>query len=129
MRPLGPFRMADGHERLLQQLLQIRLPDVDDVVDVRRAAEHRMVAFAACRARRPQRSLWAILEDAIVEILSKQSKLPELVRDVLADVRDDAVRTHDDFFTLFAVFVPGFGIRDSGFVEILLNRHYPTTCQ
>ena len=38
MRSLRAFRMAHGDQRLLQQLLQIGLPNVDDVVDVRRAA-------------------------------------------------------------------------------------------
>ena len=53
MRPLGALGMADGDQRLLQQLLQVRLPDVDDVVDVGRAAERRMVVLAVGRCTSP----------------------------------------------------------------------------
>src|SRR5258705_13254474 len=127
MRALRPFRVADRNERLLQQLLQIRLPDVDDVVDVRGAAEHRVLTLAAGRARRPERSLRPLLKYPVMEILSKKPELPELVRDVLADIRHDAIRPDDDLLAFFFVGVrPGFGIRDPGFgVEILLNGHDP----
>ena len=49
MRAVGALRVAHGNQRLLQQLLQIRLPHVDDVVDVRRAAEERMIVLALDR--------------------------------------------------------------------------------
>ena len=53
VRPLRAFRMAHGDERLLQQLLEIRLPDVDHVVDVRGAAIRRMVGCAIGARRGP----------------------------------------------------------------------------
>ena len=43
MRPLGAFGMPHVDQRLLQQLLEVRLPHVDHVVDVGRAAERRMI--------------------------------------------------------------------------------------
>ena len=115
MRSLRAFRMADRDERLLQQLLQIRLPHVDDVVDVRGAAEQRVVAFAAGRARRPERSVRPRREHAIVEILPEQPELPELVGDVLADVGDDAVRSDDDLLALFSSSSSELGSWDLGF--------------
>src|SRR5437016_3469056 len=96
--------MADVNQRLLEQLLQVRLPDVDDVVDVRSAAEIRMIALAAFGARRPQRSRRQRLlaEDVVVKVLAEQPELPELIRDVLANVGDDAVGPDDDLFALLA---------------------------
>src|SRR4051812_45013740 len=99
MRTLRALGMPDGDERLLQQLLQVRLADVDDVVDVRGAAKLRMPALAAIRARRPQRPSRQrlVAEHAIVKVLPEETELPELIRDVLADVGDDAIRADDDF--------------------------------
>jgi hypothetical protein len=79
VRPLGAFRIPDGDERLLQQLLEVRLADVDHVVDVRRAAEGRMRGGALRAARGPQRTARAIDERPVVKVAPEQPQLPELV--------------------------------------------------
>ena len=103
-RPLGLLGVAERPQRLLQQLLQIRLPDVDDVVGRRRAAERRMRRVAGRFGRRPQHAaIRTRAELAVVEIAAEQPELPELVRDVLADVGDGAVRSDDDLLALFVL--------------------------
>src|ERR1051325_10609776 len=104
MRTFGALRVTDRNQRLLQQLLQVRLPDVDDVIHIRGPTEERMAALPATRTRCPQRPLRAALEYAVLKILAEQSKLPELIGDVLPDVGNDAIRADDDFFPIFFVF-------------------------
>ena len=53
VRALGALGMADVDQRLLQQLLQVRLPHVDHVVDVGGAAKQRMVARAVADSSSP----------------------------------------------------------------------------
>src|SRR5262245_54159487 len=103
MRSLRPFRVTDSNQRLLEQLLKIRLPNVNDVVDVRRATVRRVVGHAVRAARRPEWTLRPLGEHAILKVAAEQSEFPELIRDVLADIGDDAVRANDDFLTLFLV--------------------------
>src|SRR5688572_10366520 len=103
MRPLGTFGLTDGDERLFQQLLQVRLPDVDDVVNVGGPSKQRVIVAAARGARRPQRSMWSVREHAVMEVPPEQTELPELVGNVLPDVCDDAVGTDDDFFALLVL--------------------------
>ena len=48
------------------------------------------------RGRRPQRARIRLRrEEAVAEVETKQPELPELIREILADVGDDAVRTDD----------------------------------
>ena len=42
----------------------------------------------------------AVVEDPVVKVTAQQSEFPELVRDVLADIGDRAVRADDDLFAL-----------------------------
>ena len=98
-RSLGLPRVAHRRERLLQQLLQVRLADVDDVVGRAGAAEGRMrrrvvrgLPTSSPRAAGRRRA-W---QRAGNEVPAEQAELPELVRDVFADVGDGAVRAHDD---------------------------------
>ena len=100
-----PAREADRRKRLLQQLLQIRLPRVDDVVDGRGAPERRRAARAAAGIDVVAHSgrHRGALEDAVVEVPAEQAELPELIRDVLADVGDRAVGSHDHFLARLRV--------------------------
>ena len=100
VRPFRGLGMAGGHERLLQQLLKMRLPDIDDVVDVGSAAERRMVVFAVSGAGGPERAVRPICKHAVVKVAAEQTELPELIGDVLADICHDAVGSHDDFLAL-----------------------------
>src|SRR5574342_120829 len=105
MRALGALRMSNGDERLLEQLLQIGLPHVDDVVDVRRAAEWRMLAHPVLTDRGPERSVSTIRKHPVLEVAPEQPELPELIRDVLADIGDHAIRTDDDLLPLVTFLV------------------------
>ena len=96
---LGLLRMAKRVERLLEQRLQIHLPRVDDVERPFAASERWRARVAFGRRRRPQRPAVRLRrESAVLEIAAEETELPELVRDVLADVGHDAVRPHDHFF-------------------------------
>src|SRR5512147_1827747 len=104
MRTLGTFRMADSNQRLLQQLLQVGLTNVDDVVDIGGAAEERVLALAAGGRGGPQGRLSAGIDEyAVMKVTTEEAKLPELIRDVLPDIGDDAVRSDDDLLTLLVV--------------------------
>ncbi len=68
MRSVRGLRMTNGQERLLQQLLQVGLPDIDDVVDIRGAAERRVIGSAVRIACGPQRSLRPRLEEELAAL-------------------------------------------------------------
>ena len=106
-RPLGLFGVAERPQRLLQQLLQIRLPYVDDVVGRRRAAERRMRCVSGVSdVDHNTLPFGRDAELAVMEIAPEQPELPELVRDVLADVGDGAVRPDDHFLALVTFAIP-----------------------
>src|SRR5262249_25595040 len=123
MRAFCAFRVADRDQRLLQQFLEVRLSNVDHVVNVRRPTEGGMAAFPTGRARCPQRSLRSLTEDPVVEVSAEQPELPELIRDVFPDVSHDAVRPDDDLFALVLVLRVRW-LRVA--VKVLLNGHDPT---
>ena len=107
-RVLGLARVAERAERLAEQRLQVHLPRVDHVVDPRRVAEggrvtRRRSPTSSTRATRPPA---CVGEAAIQEVAAEQAELPELVGDVFADVGDDAVRSHDDFFSRISTLRP-----------------------
>ena len=93
-----------------------------------------MIPFTVRVRGRPQRPSRPAREHAVVEILPEQPQLPELVGDVLADVGDRAVRSHDDLLALF-VCVPRFIILARvaavalGGLARVLNRHHPAACE
>src|SRR5437773_12302013 len=98
-RILGLVRVPEGAERLAEQGLKIHLPRVDDVVNPRWAAEgrsRRIGVFRRCGPERPAVRLRA--KSAVAEVAPEQAEFPELVRDVLADIRHDAVRSDDNLF-------------------------------
>src|SRR5262245_2967818 len=136
MGALGSLRMSNSNQRLLEQLLKIRLSDVDDVVDVCRSAVAWMIRETILAARRPQRTVGAFREDAVLEITAEQPELPELIRDVFADVGDDTVGPDDDLLTLLGVlFVPRCRLADrqlgvgswgvGSCFQLFLYRHHP----
>src|SRR5207344_126027 len=65
----------------------------------------------------PQLPAVSLFRKAVIpEITPQQAELPELVGDVFADVRDDAVRPDDDLFARFGIrviFRPGTGFFDA----------------
>src|SRR5262249_13827460 len=90
--------VSELRERLLEELLKIRLTGIDDVADGRRAAERRGACLRnrRIRCRGPERLLAIVaLEHVILEVLAEEAKLPELIGHVLADVGDGAIRAHD----------------------------------
>src|SRR5687767_9339449 len=105
MRTLSRFGMSGRDERLLQELLQIRLAHIDHVIDVRGAPKVRVIVVAARRTGGPQRAVRPRRELPILEVTAEQAQLPELIRDVLADVGHDSVRANDYFFPLLLRFL------------------------
>src|SRR4029453_6193664 len=75
------------------------------VIHVRGPAIVRMVRDAVRAARRPERTIDALGEDAIVKIATEQPQLPELVCDVLTDVGDNPVGANDHLLPFFRVLV------------------------
>src|SRR5262245_33958984 len=113
VRPLRSLGMAGGHERLLQQLLKVRLSDINDVVRVGSAAGRWMVVFAVSGAGGPERTVRPVCKYAVVKVAAEQAEFPELIGDVFADIRHDAIGSHDDFFTfrrVIFVFETGRGV-------------------
>src|SRR5260221_13033440 len=92
--------MPELPQPFLYDLLQIRLSNVDDVHHAIRTAEPRRVGRGpgGIARRLPQRvGCWkAPVEERPVE----QPELPELVGDVLAGVRNRAVRAAEDLVRL-----------------------------
>ena len=88
--------VAQQPQRLDHRVLRIALPRVDDVVDRRHAAEVRMVGLAVLGRDPHLVAVGIAVEAAIAEVASQQPELPEVIRDVLADVADRAVGAHDD---------------------------------
>src|SRR4029453_4757632 len=63
-----------------------------------------MLRFAVYRRRGPQnRAVGTRDERPVVEVAAEQPELPELVRDVLADVGDGSIGADDHFFAIFVV--------------------------
>ena len=114
----GLLRIAQRLQSCHHYVLQIRLPDVDDIVNARAVAKRRGRAAGGRRiGRDPQLAAIGIAhERAIVEILAQQAEFPELIGDVLADISDRAVGTHDHL----AVFRTGIARERRG-------GHHPTS--
>src|SRR4051812_23587213 len=109
-------RMAERAERLAQERLQVHLARVDHVVDAPRVSERRRsrialtgrgrpqlasvrgVGFGSVRSRRTRR-----VEPAIAKVEAEETELPELVRQILADVGDDPVRADDHLLARLVV--------------------------
>src|SRR4029453_16258884 len=95
-------RMSEGPERLTEKRLQIHLSRIDHVVDARGAPEWGSVLLTIRGRRRPQHVTIGLSgEPAISKIAAEQAELPELIRNVFADVGDNAVGAHDHLFARF----------------------------
>jgi hypothetical protein len=62
--------------------------------------------------------IWMLVETVVVKIAVEQSELPEMQRDVLADIGDRAGGTHDNFGfgffrRLLSLFSSGSGVRSA----------------
>src|SRR5439155_10669669 len=89
--------MAERPQRLAEKRLQVHLTRIDDVVYAFRASERRRDRVAVARRRRPQwPSIGLPHGKTITEVTPEQPELPELIREILADIRDDAVGPYDD---------------------------------
>ena len=93
-RMLHLIFVSQAEESLTNDVLEIRLADVDDVIHGLPVTERRMNRFSGSRRRDPDVS--PAIQMTVVEVLIEESELPELVRDVLADVRDGSVGSDDD---------------------------------
>src|SRR5215469_13400177 len=117
--------MTERLQRLFEQRLQIHLPRVDDVVDAPGVSERRGARIRLVRRRRPE---WLAVplrrETSIAEVLAEQSELPELVRDVFADVGDDAIRSNDYLLALDDILDDIFEIIITA-AFVFFNRHHP----
>ena len=111
-RAVGPLGEAGAPDRLLDDLLRVRLPHVDDVDDARRRSPNRpsrrRVGPLGVVAR-PVEGRHAVGGDElrvaerrdvrghlVLEVDPEDAELPELVGDVLAGVGDGAVRADED---------------------------------
>src|SRR5690349_1886023 len=99
--------MSQRSERLREQRLQIHLPRVDHVVDAGGSAEcGYAVRLARIGRRCPQLPTTGLhFELPVMEVAPEQAEFPELVGDVLSDIRDDAVRPDDHLLARFLVLV------------------------
>ena len=119
------LRMSEGPQRLAEQRLQIHLPRVDHVVDAGGAAERRGIRLAIGGRRRPQDvAIGLRRETVIAKVATEQAELPELVRNVFADVGDDAVGADDHFFARFLICLAG-----SPAASPLFDSHHPAAGQ
>src|SRR6266851_9296095 len=75
-----------------------------------RVAEWRRAGLTLLRRGRPERLPVGLLgEAAVPEVVTEEAELPELIGDVLAHVRHDAVGPDDDLFAgLFVLFSSPF---------------------
>src|SRR5262245_32558636 len=95
--------------------------------------EWRRALFSARRRGGPPRLAVGLLcEPAIVKILAEQPELPELVGDVLPDVRDHSVGSDDDFLPTFSLCAlrlstPRLCVLFS--LCVLVDLHDPATCE
>ena len=110
-RPPRLIFIAEAEQSLLDDVLQVRLADIDDVVHGLAAAKGRVILTAAGRCRHP--NIMGIIKNFIFEILVEQSYFPELVGNVFADVRHRAIGSDNDFVVFMT-----FGIQP----------HDPTAC-
>src|SRR5215510_5171880 len=96
--------VAERTERLLEQLLQVRLANIDHVVCGRGASKMRRRALGGLGRRGPERgSIELPAEASIEEVATQETEFPELIGDVLADVRDGTVRADDHLLAIFIV--------------------------
>ncbi len=108
-------------DTLLHDLLRVRLPRIDYVVDNRATAEVRPRNFRLRRrvcVRRRYPSCIAIgirPKRLVIEIETELAQFPKLIRDVFAGVSNCSVRAHDDLVRLMLV---SSGVR--------FERHDPT---
>jgi len=104
-RILGFDGMSERPQRLAEQRLQVHLTRVDDIVNPLRVAERRRRLSIVGR-RGPQFAAVPLREvSPVLEVAAEQPQLPELVREILADVGDDAVRSDDYLFARLFRFV------------------------
>ncbi len=83
-----------AEQALDDDVLQIRLPDIDDVVYGVPMTEGRMIASASRRRGDPDVS--GGIEQFVLEVLVQQADFPQLIGDVLADIGHRAVGSDDD---------------------------------
>src|SRR5207249_2458888 len=113
----------DGGYASLHNFLRVRLTRIDHVIDNRTTAKIRARHFwqsCSLRLSRSHPSRMTVFrirsKRFVIEIESKLSQLPELIRDIFAGVSHRAIGTYDDLIGLMLVRA---GVR--------LKWHYPTT--
>ena len=117
------LRVAESTQGLDDSVLRFGLARIDDVVNFSDIAKMRMVERANGRGNPTIVSVRVFVELAISEVAAQQPEFPEVVGDILADVADGSIRTHDDFLIFLGNFLCvccgcGFSFPHS--------PHYPT---
>src|SRR6266853_887377 len=94
---VGGLAMPKSAQRLNYGILRLGLPRIDHVINFGHIAKVRMI-FLSVSSRDPAlMSIGIAKEFPISKIASQQSKLPHVVSNILTDISNRAIRTHDDF--------------------------------
>ena len=94
--------IAQGMEGRADYVLKVRLPRVDDRVSDRGPPERWGVGSrqSAVGSAPSLMTVGIGIERLVAEVFAQQAELPQVISDVLAHVRDRAVRAHDDLDVL-----------------------------
>ena len=122
--PLETQRLQGGPHHILE----VRLPDIDDVVNLVRTAKRGSIGRSAIGHRHPSAFRRRDLGRPVSEVLAReQSELPQLVGNVLADIGDGSVRAHDHLVRIrrFLVGVGGLALRGIARCAERRGGHHP----
>src|SRR5271154_6432262 len=99
---VGWLRVAERSQASHHHVLQVRLARINHVVDALGLAEGRRGLVSWTIGGRPHYVAIRISEPApVIKILSEKPELPELVSNVLSDIRNRAVGAHDHLAVFF----------------------------
>ena len=100
-RPARLIRIPEKPQPLRDDSLEIGLADIDDVVNRRTGAEGGVILPARPVIGGPQNSPVGVgVERAVVEVRAQEPEFPELIGDVLPDVRHRPVGADQDLLAL-----------------------------
>src|SRR6185503_1864204 len=97
-RVFADFRHDRSHTPR-DDLLRVRLPRIDHIVDSNAAAKVWWIRFGCFRRGLggPEHvAVVVVSKNAVMKIETELAEFPELISDVFAGVRDSAVRADDD---------------------------------
>ena len=107
LRGFGISKTAQGFDHVC---LRVGLAAVNDVVNRLRAPEIRMLRLTMF-GRDPAHVIVVSEEWSVAEITAQQAKLPKVIRDVLPDIGNGTVGTHNHLGVFVnGVFVPAIAV-------------------